>query len=541
MSISLRTYFILIFSFFIILFTSVLGFTINEESSESVERQISESLTEEAFEMAEQLDAFMWSRYGEITVLSNLKVLQQPDNIEEIRHLLKELKANFPSFSWVGYTDATGNVTAATDDILVGSNIAERPVFKDAIEQTFIGDVHQALLLAELLPNPTGEPLKFVDISAPIYNEKNEFKGVLAAHLSWQWADEVRKTIIQPTQQMKENLEVFIISKKDNTILLGPKDMLGQPLHLESISKAQSGENHWALEKWPDGNLYLTGYALADGFLNYPGLDWTVLVRQPESIAFHSVDVLKDKIIKISVISFIVFGLMGWYFASIISTPLRRLAVTAERLKNGERVKIPIMKGISDVETLATSLRDLISTLTQTKFALGKMELKANLDNLTGLPNRLALDEFLKNMNNSLTNEEQHFTMLYIDLDGFKKVNDEYGHHHGDELLKEISNRLNNCIRSSEFLCRLGGDEFVIIIERNSHHNLNEIDIIGYRIIKSVNEPVHIEDSIVKVGCSIGVASWPYHDNDPQQVLRYADKALYLSKSKGKNQLTYFK
>ncbi|MRH44536.1 diguanylate cyclase [Aquibacillus halophilus] len=538
MSLSLRTYFVLIFSAFVIIFTAIVSFVVTKESSESVEKQISDSLTEKAYQMADQLDSFMWTRYGEIKILTQLQTLKQPNNQEEIQNLLDGLKSNFPSFSWIGFTDASGNVQAATDNILVGSDISKRPVFKEAKQQTFVGDVHEAVLLAELLPNPNGELLQFVDISSPVFDEDNEFAGVLAAHLSWAWASEVRKAVIQPLQKNEKNLDMFIISKKDNTVLLGPQDMIGQQLQLRAITQAQTGENYWSLEEWPDGNQYLTGYALANGFLNYPGLNWTILVRQPEQVAFSSVNNLRNKVITIGLISSILFGLLGWCIATIISRPLRQLAVTAEKLRNNEKVEIPVKEGIRDIKTLAISLRELIFALTKTESDLGKMEQKAQHDNLTGLPNRFALEEFLKKLDSSNDNK---YAFLFLDLDQFKKVNDQFGHHHGDKLLKEIASRLKANIRNSEFLCRMGGDEFVIILDITKQSSSNEVDKIGQRIIESINQPITIEGNTLQIGCSIGVAFWPIDDNSLYQVIRYADMALYNSKAKGKNQISYYR
>jgi diguanylate cyclase (GGDEF)-like protein len=542
LTMKLRTYFIIIFTVFIIVFTAIISSIITEESSQIVEKHISQSLTEKAYQLSDQLDHFMWSRYGELTVISKLDTFQEEQNSIEISKLLNELKSNIPSYSWIGVTDATGYVRATTDDILIGVDISERPVFKEATKQTFIGDVHEAVLLAKLLPNPTGEPLQFVDISAPIFNQKGDFQGVLAAHLSWEWAREVQRSVIQPIQQQEEKVDVFIISKKNNTILLGPKDMVGQSIQLNALNKAQSGQNKWSLETWPDGKRYLTGYALANGLLNYPGLEWSVLVRQPEEVAFRSVTQLRNKVISLGLLFSLLFAGIGWYLAYIISNPLRKLAITTEQLRNGNRVKVTIKKGIREIETLATSLSHLIETLTRTESDLGRMESIAFLDKLTGLPNRLALEQYLTNIDNSLDNEQTRYALLCIDLDGFKHVNDQYGHHHGDLLLNAVATRLKDSIsmKKNDFICRLGGDEFVVILQASKWVGNEDIDHVGNRIIQSMNEPFDIEGSIVNIGCSIGTASWPTHDQDLYQVLRYADKALYTSKENGKNQLSYF-
>ncbi|SFA86015.1 MULTISPECIES: diguanylate cyclase [unclassified Bacillus (in: firmicutes)] len=541
MTISLRSYFAFIFSAFIIIFTAVISIVISKESGQNSEEQISASLNEKANQLADQLDYFMWSRYGEITVLSHLDTIQNPQDIEEVSDLVNELKANIPSYSWLGYTDTRGMVRASTDNILLGADISERPVFKNATDKTFIGDVHDAVLLAKLLPNPSGEPLQFVDISSPIYNEEGNFQGVLAAHFSWEWANEVKKSIIKPIQQKEEQLDVFIVSKKDNTVILGPKDMVGKPLHMESVMKAQQGKSHWKLEKWPDGKHYLTGYALADGFLNYPGLEWSVLIRQPEDIAFKSVKDLRNKVILIGFLFAFLFAIIGWFLARMISNPLKQLALTAEKLRNGERVEVPIKEGITDIKILSTSLSELISTLTQTESDLDKMESLAQLDKLTGLPNRLSLEEYLKKKKAEFDENQNPYAILYIDLDGFKSVNDTFGHHHGDVLLQAVANRLKRCIRSHEFVFRLGGDEFVILLETFSEPTQENIKLVANRIIAALNEPFHIEGSMVNIGCSIGCALWPTDDIELYQVVRYADQALYVSKENGKNQLTFYK
>ncbi|WP_456276159.1 diguanylate cyclase domain-containing protein [Bacillus sp. AK128] len=541
MSVTLRTYFVIIFSLFTIVLTAFLSFTISKESGQEVKKQIGENLARDSFQMADKLDQFMWSRYGEITVLTKLDVLRDANNIQSITDLLNELKTSFPSFSWIGFTDHQGTVLASTDDILKGMDISERPVYYEALEDTFIGDVHEAVLLAKLLPNPTGEPIKFVDISAPVQNKEGELVGVLASHLSWEWAEEITETVIQPLQKKEKELEVFIVSKNDDTILLGPRDMIGQPLHINAVNQAQTNKNSWSIEQWPDGKHYVTGYALADGFLNYPGLDWAVITRQPEAVAFYSVQELKENIITLGLFSTVLFAVMGWYLAGIISNPLKQIAVTADRLKNGEKLEIPIKKGIRDIEILSTSLRHLIETLVKTETDLGKMEMIAHQDKLTGLPNRLALDVYIEEAIRTLQNPNQHLLFLYVDLDGFKSVNDTLGHYHGDLLLKAVANRIKGCLRSNEFVCRLSGDEFLIVVKSNSANGHSEGKAVGNRIIEVINKPFEVETEVINISCSIGISLWDNENEDPYTAIRHADKALYLSKDHGKNQLTFYK
>lgn len=158
MSLSLRTLFSAAFAVIIILLTAILSYVIGNRSTTSVEVSIGSSLAAEANQMSEKLDQFMWSRSGEIEVLSKLNAFQEPVEQAEAGRLLNQLKKSLPVFTWVGFLDKTGNVVASTDQILQGTNISQRPVFQQALKGTFVGDVHDAVLLSKLLQSKTGKP-----------------------------------------------------------------------------------------------------------------------------------------------------------------------------------------------------------------------------------------------------------------------------------------------------------------------------------------------------------------------------------------------
>lgn len=251
--------------------------------------------------------------------------------------MLDQLKTSIPVFSWIGLTDSAGNVVAASDQILVGSDISQRPVYQEGKKGTFIGDVHNAVLLANLLPNPTGEPMQFVDISKALTDENGKFTGVLATHLSWEWTSQVKDEIVQPLKDELSGAEVFVISGMDNTVLLGPDDLTGTFLELNSIQNARKGDNSWLVETWPDGKRYLTGFAVGDGHDDYSGLGWTVIIRIPEENAFAPVDKLKSYIIKLGTITAVVFAIIGWFLAGFITSPLRRISRAAHNLRLGKK------------------------------------------------------------------------------------------------------------------------------------------------------------------------------------------------------------
>lgn len=535
MKINLRAYMALIFGVIIITLTMLLSIAISKHSGETIKREIGNSLSTTAYQMGDKLDSFMWSRIGEVEVLSKISDIRSQQDIQAAQSLLDQLKSSIPVYSWIGLTDSDGKVVAASDRILVGTDISERPVYQEGKKDTFIGDVHNAVLLANLLPNPSGEPMQFVDISKPLTDENGNFKGVLAAHLSWQWSRQVKDEIVEPLKDELSGAEVFVVSGMDNTVLLGPDGMTGKVLDLESVQNARKGQNSWLVEKWPDGKRYLTGFAVGDGYQEYPGLGWTAIVRIPEENAFAPVENLKSYIIKLGTGTAVAFAIIGWFLAGFITNPLRRISRAAHSLRLGKETTIPFIKGIKDLELLSGSLIDLVDSLVLTESNLGKMEVLAHHDRLTGLGNRVALEQLIKQA--KLAGHSLSF--LYLDLDGFKKINDVHGHHAGDLLLQEVASRLKESTRKADTVFRLGGDEFLVVVETPDTSVQSVLETIADKLITNINQPYKISDAQLKVGCSVGGAVWPDHDIDPFTVISYADEALFASKRAGKNKFTF--
>jgi diguanylate cyclase (GGDEF)-like protein len=535
MKLNLRAYMALFFGVIIIALTMLLSITISKHSSETIKREIGNSLSTTAYHMADKLDSFMWSRIGEVEVLSQIEDIKSHEDLRSAQELLDQFKASVPGFSWIGLTDSTGNVVAASDKILVGSDISQRPVYQEGKKGTFIGDVHNAVLLATLLPNLTGEPMQFVDISKALTDENGNFTGVLAAHLSWEWSRQVQDEIVEPLKDELSGAEVFVVSGLDSTVLLGPDGMTGKVLDVDSVHKARKGSNSWLVEEWSDGKNYLTGFAVGDGHHDYSGLGWTVIVRIPAENAFAPVEQLKSFVIKLGTITAFVFAFIGWLLAGFITTPLQKISRAAHSLRLGKETTIPLIKGILDLEILSSSLRDLVDTLVRTESNLGKMENLAHHDLLTGLGNRVALDQFLKQAKNS----GKSLSFLYLDLDGFKKINDVYGHQSGDLLLKDVANRLKESTRKDDAVFRLGGDEFLVVLRSPNESREIALTAVANKFITNINLPYEIAESKLHVGCSVGGAIWPDHDIDPFTVISYADEALYASKRAGKNKFTF--
>ncbi|QEZ89450.1 diguanylate cyclase/phosphodiesterase [Aliarcobacter cibarius] len=166
-----------------------------------------------------------------------------------------------------------------------------------------------------------------------------------------------------------------------------------------------------------------------------------------------------------------------------------------------------------------------------------KVEFLAYHDSLTLLLNRRALQRDIVEVLNDCKTNNKKFTILFIDLDGFKFINDGLGHDIGDILLKEIAYRLANTLAQKHNAYRLGGDEFAIIFE---YKHVKEIEESARNIIKKVNEKIFINKHSLHVGCSIGIAKYPVDGEDYSSLMKHSDTAMYKAKQNGKNRYEFY-
>lgn len=178
----------------------------------------------------------------------------------------------------------------------------------------------------------------------------------------------------------------------------------------------------------------------------------------------------------------------------------------------------------------------VIDDITERKRREAVIRHQALHDSLTGLPNRMLLIERLHHAININRRLNRILALLYIDLDNFKPVNDQFGHSAGDQVLCEIARRLQAQIRDSDTAARIGGDEFIVLIE--STDDLDGVHVVADKLLTTLSEPICVKlagrEILVRVGASIGIALGPRKGSDVDALLQQADKALYAAKAAGK-------
>ena len=175
---------------------------------------------------------------------------------------------------------------------------------------------------------------------------------------------------------------------------------------------------------------------------------------------------------------------------------------------------------------------ELECTIQDLQAAKAELE-KANYDPLTGLPNRvIARDRLHQGLLQAKRGNGQ-LAVMYLDLDKFKWVNDNLGHAAGDELLQQVAARCRECIRDSDTFARLGGDEFLCVLPAVDSQQVAEE--LAQRFVDTLNQPFVLRDGEARIGTSVGIAMFPAHGSTADQLIEFADAALYFAKHAGRN------
>jgi len=176
--------------------------------------------------------------------------------------------------------------------------------------------------------------------------------------------------------------------------------------------------------------------------------------------------------------------------------------------------------------------------ITEHKLNEERMRHLAQHDTLTELPNRALLTDRLHQALASAKREKQHVALMFIDLDRFKPINDTQGHVVGDWLLKQVANRMLQCIRDSDTVARVGGDEFVVLLR--AVEGEEDAVMVAEKIRIALNQPFDLAQQRLSISCSIGLAIYPEHAQDEREMMNYADIAMYQAKQHGRDKVQVF-
>jgi diguanylate cyclase (GGDEF)-like protein/PAS domain S-box-containing protein len=209
------------------------------------------------------------------------------------------------------------------------------------------------------------------------------------------------------------------------------------------------------------------------------------------------------------------------------------------RRKNGEAVAL--LQNIDVIYDENGNVKNYVvmcSDITVMKEYQSQLERSAHYDTLTNLPNRILLADRLRQAMVKCRRHQQSVAVVFLDLDGFKAVNDSHGHTVGDMLLIAISQRMKEALREGDTLSRFGGDEYVAVLTDLA--KISDCEPVLERLLKAAATPVNVGDTVMQVSASMGVTLYPQDGVDAEQLIRHADHTMYVSKQAGKNRYSFF-
>ena len=322
-----------------------------------------------AWQMRDALNHGMQVAVSDIRLLSELKELRDAADPNDMRRPMENMQRISPDYAWIGVAAPDGNVIAATGKLLEGKDVSARPWFQSARSGVTAVDYHAAVLLEKKLPQGA-DPWRFVDVSIPVMRTDGSVRGIMGAHLSWSWARRLAQTLLVPSSK-EYGMEVLVV-RNDGIVLLGPKGMEEKNLASTSVGLAQKGVSG-AVDETMSGERYLTGYAQTGLEPGYPGLKWTVLVRQPYKVAMADFRTLQQRIVMVGLGLALLLGWSGLLFARRVSRPLIRLSTAMENYNPQQPTPVPVSSDFHEAHLLSTTLADMVKREQQQRDTLNAL------------------------------------------------------------------------------------------------------------------------------------------------------------------------
>lgn len=357
--------------------------------------------------------------------------------------------------------------------------------------------------------------------------------------------------------QLSQDIQIQVFSVEDG-LLYESTDLLTAPLllhtntHTNSSPIAHASLSISETQSSIDAQNFLISM-LPVTIPNAENLHLDVVLQQSKKLVLERFSTLQIKQVLIVGVLFAAALVFVYLIARIISQPIVQLTLMAEDIDNIDHTNpFPIKTNVYEFNQLAKSLSKMVKTIQTQKLSL--LELNVSLeekvnkrtaalnkvnaellslsrhDALTGVHNRLAIDEVLKHDFLQFKRSSLSYTVMLLDVDFFKSVNDQYGHTVGDEVLKMISNTLDSCMRETDFVARYGGEEFLIILPDTQEQSFILAEKLRH-VISTLEFPFEQQLTV-----SIGLSIVNIADKAPEDAVRRADKALYIAKENGRNQ-----
>ncbi|UHC15367.1 sensor domain-containing diguanylate cyclase [Methylobacterium currus] len=506
--------------------------------------------------MAETLDATLRERFREIQVVAALEPLRErwSSDATMVRSVLTAMRTTAPDYAWLGFVAADGRIRVGTEGMLEGLAMNGKAWFETGLTRPNVGDVHEAVLLSRLLVRAEAEPLRLVDLAAPVRDASGGVIGVLGGHLSWDWAIRARRRLLD---EGLPGTDLWVLDRRGR-VILGPR--LGTTPFGPARVGAMIEQGHGRFAAMIGADTLLAGFASAakgergEIASGDPGLGWIVVATRPEAQALAPVQHSIQALLALGGAAAVIGIALAWCLGRQAAAPLRRMTAAADRIgREAEATTLPRLDGAREFVALSAALRSLLrrigtaerelndATIRSTRVAafyrrqIEDLRHVAGTDVLTGLLNRRGFAAPAEAAFAQARGGRCGVAVLVVDIDHFKRVNDQHGHDAGDAVIRHVGALLAEIVRSSDTVARFGGEEFVVLLVGLGG---SEAALIAERLcVAARGAEIAHGGGVIAVTVSIGVATVAARDPDIQAAIARADAALYEAKARGRDRI----
>lgn len=318
-----------------------------------------------AFQVSDKLDRVVYERYRTLLLAANLTPIRDAAASNSARrNVLDSLLETSTEFAWIGLTDASGRVVAATNRLFEGISVEHRTWFRSGRELPFVGSLREIGELArDAAPTIDGERSnRFLDVAVPVTGADGQFAGVLAAHVRWNWSHDVQMSVV-PEAAARERIGVTVYGSGRDVLLDSGGSGWSQPPEAPTLNDSRRFRGSM-LEDTAGGTRYLTGFARSRGYREYRGIGWLTVVRQPIDRVLADVARLRRGIILWGSLLTLAAGIVSWIIAGRHARRLRSVRAAAERIHEGDVLSVlPRPRDESEISTMCGALGDLVEDL----------------------------------------------------------------------------------------------------------------------------------------------------------------------------------
>lgn len=377
------------------------------------------------------------------------------------------------------------------------------------------------------LDGPSGQAL--LHMAVPLRNPQQEVVAVLAGVTALN------------APGFLDLVQTGAVGKTGSLLLVSPRDQLfvtasDPAMRLQATPPPGTNPLHdQAMVNWSGTGVTRNARGVEElsAVARIPSANWFLVARTPTAEAFALVSRLMQAQVEASIkagagLMVVLVLLLGYLFK-----PLKQASAQMRAMARGNTAleRLPVTRH-DEIGDMVKSFNELVDKLQQSE---SRMRHLAHHDPLTGLPNRMAFQQSLGQCVALADRQRGSLGLLFIDLDGFKAVNDTFGHEVGDQVLQQVAQRLRDCVRTSDIVGRLGGDEFVVLL--TDHPTAEGAALIARKIIAATESPFVLDPQRqAQIGASVGMAMYPQDAKTADALLLVADTAMYVSKRSGGRQ-----